>query len=125
MATTKVDIRGLTNKWQGCKTKYSSLMQKLSKLVSLTHSWFTVLNNLDQYDRDRHQIASDLAAIRVAVEQRTRDAIEAIVSQRDSLLHRIDDHLEGEQRSNGYAIAWSDASTSWIDLFFAVSNIIN
>lgn len=69
-----------------------------------------MLNKLDQYDRDRRQIASDLAAIRVAVEQRTRDAIEAIVNQRDYLLHRIDDHLEGEQRSNGYAIARSDES---------------
>jgi uncharacterized protein YpiB (UPF0302 family) len=85
----------------------------------------TVLNELDQYDRDRHQIASDLAAIRVAVEQRTRDAIEAIVNQRDSLLHRIDDHLDTEQRSNGYSIARRADSSGGTDLLFLVSNIIN
>ena len=69
------------------------------------------MNDLDQYNRDRNQIESDLAAIRVAVEQRTRDAIEGIVSQRDSLLHSIDDHLDTEQRSNGYAIARGEGSS--------------
>ncbi|CAF1350871.1 unnamed protein product [Adineta steineri] len=81
--TTKVDTRDLTNKWQECKNKYSTLLQKLN-----------------QYNRDRTQIESDLAAIRVAVEQRTRDAIEFVVVQRDSLVNQINKHINEEQTIN-------------------------
>ncbi|CAF4141328.1 unnamed protein product, partial [Rotaria sp. Silwood2] len=75
--TTKIDAQELTNKWHECKNKYNILLQKLN-----------------QYNRDRIQIESDLAAIRVAVEQRSRDAIQYVVDQRDSLFSRINEHME-------------------------------
>ena len=55
---------------------------------------------LDQYNRDRSQIEKDLAAISVAVEQRTRDAIQTIVNQRDCLIQQIDEHINQEQNLN-------------------------
>ncbi|CAF4492128.1 unnamed protein product [Rotaria sp. Silwood1] len=81
--TTKVDAQELINKWHECKNKYNMLLQKLN-----------------QYNHDRIQIESDLAAIRVAVEQRSRDAIQYVVDQRDSLISRINEHMEKEQTIN-------------------------
>jgi hypothetical protein len=59
----------------------------------------------DQYNRDKNQIESDLAAIRVAVEQRTRDAVQSVIDQRDSLIARIDEHIHEEQTTNRYFTA--------------------
>jgi len=36
------------------------------------------------------------------VEQRTRDAIQNIVNERDSLIGRIDEHIDQEQTKNRY-----------------------
>ena len=68
---------------------------------------FASLSSLttDQYNRDKTQIESDLAAIRVAVEQRTRDAITSVTDQRDSLIARIDEHIHDEQTTNRYVTA--------------------
>lgn len=99
--TTKVDTQDLTNKWQECKNKYSTLLQKLSKLffcVLISYYWLWI----DQYNRDRTQIESDLAAIRVAVEQRTRDTIQFVQEQRDSLVNHINEHIDQEQAINKY-----------------------
>jgi hypothetical protein len=71
--------------------------------VLVSHS----IEKLDQYNRDRTQIESDLAAIRVAVEQRTRDAIQFVIDQRESLVGRIDEHIDKEQTINKYYIHFS------------------
>jgi len=84
-STTKIDAQTLATKWNGCKTKYKSLIEKLN-----------------QYNRDRSQIEKDLAAISVAVEQRTRDAIQTIVNQRDCLIQQIDEHINQEQNLNKF-----------------------
>ncbi|CAM4791122.1 unnamed protein product [Rotaria magnacalcarata] len=81
--TIKVDTQGLKNKWQECKNKYNTLLQKLN-----------------QYNRDRVQIESDLAAIRVAVEQRSHDTIQYIINQREALTGRINEHIDKEQKIN-------------------------
>jgi hypothetical protein len=81
--TTKIDTQNITNKWQECQNKYNILIQKINR-----------------YNHDRTQIENDLAAIRVAIEQRTRDAIQYIIDQRDSLIGRIDEHMEYEQTIN-------------------------
>ncbi|CAF0925949.1 unnamed protein product [Rotaria sordida] len=81
--TTKIDTQELINKWHECKNKYNILLQKL---------------NL--YNRDRIQIESDLAAIGVAVEQRSRDAIQNVFDQRDSLISHINEYIEKEQAIN-------------------------
>ncbi|UJR35742.1 hypothetical protein I4U23_028491 [Adineta vaga] len=81
--TTKVDTQDLTNKWQACKNKYDTLLQKLK-----------------QYNHDRTQIESDLAAIRVAIEQRTRDATQFVIQQRDFLIGQINEHIDNEQTVN-------------------------
>ncbi len=59
---------------------------------------------IDQYNRDRNHIESDLAAIRVAVETRTRSAIQNINDQRDLLIGHIDEHIDKEQMINRYNI---------------------
>lgn len=78
--------------------------------------------DLDQYNLDRKRIESELAAIRLAVEQRTQDAIQCITEQRDSLIANIDEHIENEQAINWYL----DFSKKKISLWFVlVSNIMN
>jgi hypothetical protein len=89
----------LTNKWQGCKTKYNNLRQNLGKNTCI--GFYSSRKQLDQYNRDRSSVDSDLAAIRVAVETRAQTALLAILGQRDRLTTRIDEHLRKEQEMNG------------------------
>ncbi|CAF1173215.1 unnamed protein product [Adineta ricciae] len=105
-ATTKVDTQELTNKWQTCKNKYSTLLQKLN-----------------QYSRDRTQIESDLAAIRVAIEQRTRDATQLLTQQRDLLIGRINEHIENEQTVN--SIKHSELANAFQQIQIRYENALN
>ena len=63
-----------------------------------------MLSSIGQYNRDRNHIEKDLAAIRVAIETRTRTAVQNINDQRDFLIGRIDEHIEKEQTINRYNI---------------------
>lgn len=58
------------------------------------------MGKIDQYNRERSSVDSDLAAIRVAVETRAQTALQAIIEQRDRLTTRIDEHIKKEQTIN-------------------------